>query len=175
MLIVPYNAIWIKDFEQIASTLSITLNGLIIGIEHIGSTSIPYLAAKAIIDIDIIYHEPKDFELIKNRLQSIGYIYKGNQGIDGREVFKRNLIQKDPILDQISHHLYICKNNSMELQRHLLFRDYLKRDNTAKEFYQNLKYELALQAKDDRKVYVHLKELKANSFINYIIELARKS
>ena len=175
MLIAPYSPIWIKDFEQIASTLSITLNGLISGTEHVGSTSIPNLAAKAIIDIDIIYHEPKNFELIKNRLQSIGYIHKGNQGIEDREVFKRNLIQNDPILDQINHHLYVCKNISIELQRHLLFRDYLKNNKTAKEFYQNLKYELALEAKDNRKVYAHLKELKANSFINYIIELAKKS
>lgn len=175
MLIVRYDPNWIKDFKQIASTLSRTLNGIISGTEHVGSTAIPNLASKAIIDIDIIYHEQENFELIKKRLESIGYIHSVNQGIKDREVFKRNLIQMDPILGQISHHLYVCKNNSIELQRHLLFRDYLKSNNTAKEFYQNLKYELALEAKDDRKVYAHLKELKANSFINYIIELARKS
>ena len=134
MLIVPYDPIWINDFEQIASTLSTTLNGLICGIEHVGSTSIPNLAAKPIIDIDLVYIEQESFENIKNRLESIGYIHKGNQGMKDREVFKRNLIQNNPILDQISHHLYVCKNNSIELQRHLLFRDYLKKTKQRKNF-----------------------------------------
>jgi GrpB-like predicted nucleotidyltransferase (UPF0157 family) len=153
--------------------LSKFLIGIDVNIEHIGSTSVPNLAAKPIIDIDIIYYQVVDFERIKNNLESNGYYHNGNQGKDGREVFKRNTAQDDEILDKISHHLYVCKNDSEELLRHILSRDYLRKNEIAREFYENLKYQIAKEANQDRKIYAPLKQLKANSFINYIIELAR--
>jgi GrpB-like predicted nucleotidyltransferase (UPF0157 family) len=144
-----------------------------VNIEHIGSTSVPNLAAKSIIDIDIIYYQVADFECIKNNLESFGYYHNGNQGIEGREVFKRNANQDDEILDKISHHLYVCKNDCEELHRHIFSRDYLRKNEIAREFYQHLKYQIAEEANQDRKLYAQLKQMKVNSFINYIIELAK--
>ncbi len=66
------------------------LNGLGYTIEHVGSTSVPNLDAKPIIDIDIVFTESKTLPMIKAALEAIGYYHNGNQGIEDREVFKRN-------------------------------------------------------------------------------------
>lgn len=173
MLIVKYNPEWINQFEQIKEKLSQCLIGIDVNIEHVGSTSVPKLAAKPIIDIDIIYYQVADFERIKSSFESFGYYHNGNQDIEGREVFKRNAKQDDEILDKISHHLYVCKNDCEELHRHILSRDYLRKNEIAREFYENLKYQIAEEANQNRKLYAQLKQLKANSFINFIIELSR--
>lgn len=173
MLIVDYKTDWIKDFEKINERLSGVLDGLCIKVEHIGSTAVPGLAAKPIIDIDIIYNKVADFEIIENRLGSIEYFHNGNQGVEGRDVFKRNGGQEDAILDKLTHHLYVCRFDCAELHRHLLFRDQLRKYEVARKFYQHLKYEIAREANNDRKRYAAIKELKASSFINYIIESAR--
>lgn len=173
MVIVKHNPEWINQFEQIKEKLSQSLMGISVNIEHVGSTSVPQLDAKPIIDIDIIYYQVFDFERIKNNLESFGYYHNGNQDIEGREVFKRNAKQDDEILDKISHHLYVCKNDSEELRRHILSRDYLRKNEIARDFYQNLKYQIAEEANQDRKLYAQLKQLKANSFIDFIIELSR--
>jgi GrpB-like predicted nucleotidyltransferase (UPF0157 family) len=174
MVIVKYNPEWANHFEKIKGKLSKALIGIDVNIEHIGSTSVPQLAAKPIIDIDIIFYQVTDFERIKSSLESFGYYHNGNQDIEGREVFKRNAKQDDEILDKISHHLYVCKNDCEELHRHILSRDYLRKNEIAREFYENLKYQIAEEANQDRKLYAQLKQMKANSFINYIIELARR-
>ncbi len=173
MVIEKYNPEWINQFEKIKEKLSQSLIGIDVNIEHIGSTSVPKLAAKPIIDIDVIYYQVTDFERIKNNLESFGYYHNGNQDIEGREVFKRNAKQDDEILDKVSHHLYVCKNDCEELHRHILSRDYLRKNEIAREFYQNLKYQITEEANQDRKLYANLKQLKANSFINFIIELSR--
>lgn len=170
MLIQEYNPNWKNNFEAISKALNETLSNNIIAIEHIGSTSVPHLAAKPIIDIDIIYDRNTDFEAIKTRLESIGYFHNGNQGIENREVFKRNKITKNEILDKISHHLYVCPNDSEELQRHILFRDYLRSDESARIQYQKLKYEIAEATNQDKKKYADLKEIRARTFVNDILE-----
>jgi GrpB-like predicted nucleotidyltransferase (UPF0157 family) len=175
MIIVKYNPEWINHFEKIKEKLSQCLMGIDVNIEHIGSTSVPKLAAKPIIDIDIIYYQVADFERINDNLESFGYYHNGNQGIEGREVFKRNAKQANEILDKISHHLYVCKNDCEELHRHIFSRDYLRKNEIARKFYQNLKFQIAEEANQDRKLYAQLKQMKANSFINYIIELSRNN
>jgi GrpB-like predicted nucleotidyltransferase (UPF0157 family) len=173
MLIEIYNPEWVNQFEKIKEKLMIVLSGIDVNIEHIGSTSIPSLAAKPIIDIDIVYNESLDFELIKKNLEGLGYFHNGNQDVEGREVFKRTGKTENEVLDKISHHLYVCKHDCAELQRHLLFRDYLRKRKVTRNFYQKLKYQIAKEASQDKKQYANLKELKATSFVNYVIELAQ--
>lgn len=173
MLILKYNSKWINDFELIQKTLLCNLTSCNVSIEHVGSTAIPQLGSKPIIDIDLVYFDWNDFEKIKAHLESIGYYHNGNQGIVDREVFKR-INTNHPILDTIAHHLYVCPNNSLELQRHLLFRDYLRKNKEARITYENLKFDIALQANQDKKKYAQLKEDQAKHFINGIIEKAEK-
>jgi GrpB-like predicted nucleotidyltransferase (UPF0157 family) len=174
MLIESYRKSWIDEFNALKKVLAETLLPLPVGIDHVGSTSVPGLAAKPIIDIDLVFDKRVAFAAIESRLATIGYRHTGNQGIPGREVFKRgHATGKHPLLDSIPHHLYGCLIDSAELQRHRLFRDYLIAHEEARVHYQQLKYALALEAHQDRKRYAQLKELKATAFINGVIEKAR--
>ena len=174
MLIQKYNPLWVQHFKNLKREFQQALQGIFVKIEHVGSTSIIGLAAKPIIDIDIVYWEDDDFAKIKNRLSKIGYYHNGDQGIYDREVFKRKKHpEKHPILDQLKHHLYVCPSDGNELQRHLLFRNFLKENNWAKKEYENIKYQIAEEANQDRKRYATLKEIKAKKWIQSIIDLAK--
>ncbi len=171
MLIQAYQKSWIDDFVEIKKVIDDALINLKVSIEHVGSTSIPGLAAKPIIDIDIVLDKSVEFNEIKKRLEKIGYSHNGNQGIPQRDVFKRGKTEATwGILDSIVHHLYVCPMDSEELRRHILFRDYLIANEETRIQYQNLKYDLAIQAHQDRKKYAQLKEMKASSFINTVIQ-----
>ncbi len=170
MLIEKYTSNWIKNFTDIKAEIDQGLHKLDYSIEHVGSTAVPNLASKPIIDIDIIYANPAYWTEIKLRLEEIGYYHNGNQGIEDRDVFKRNGAQTNKILDTIKHHLYVCPAHSTALKRHLLSRDFLRKNDWARVKYQQMKYELAEKANQDRKKYAELKELNVNDFIDSIIK-----
>jgi GrpB-like predicted nucleotidyltransferase (UPF0157 family) len=170
MLIEKYTSSWIKDFTDLEGEIENGLNGLEYSIEHVGSTSVPNLDSKPIIDIDIIYSNQADFGKLKLGLEKIGYYHNGNQGIEGRNVFKRNGKLTSRFLDIVKHHLYVCPINSKALERHILSRDFLRKNDWARIEYQQMKYELAEKANQDRKKYAELKELYCNDFIDLIIE-----
>lgn len=172
-LIQPYDPNWKNDYNKIKHLLNEALKHLDVSIEHIGSTSVPNLAAKDIIDIDISYSDNVSFDEIEKRLMTLGYFHHGNQGVLGREVFKRALYsQKHSILDAITHHLYVCHFQSKELKRHILMRDYLIRNSSAREEYQTLKCKIASEANQDKKTYAALKEIQASGFIEAVLTQA---
>jgi GrpB-like predicted nucleotidyltransferase (UPF0157 family) len=175
MLLEKYSSNWINDFEAIKGEIEIALIGLAFTIEHIGSTSVPNLDSKPIIDIDIIYSNQVDFEEIKLGLEKTGYYHNGNQGIESREVFKRNDKLTHEILDTVKHHLYACPINSKALERHILSRNFLRKNDWARIKYQQMKYELAARAHQDRKVYAELKEFNINDFIDSIVEEEKRT
>jgi GrpB-like predicted nucleotidyltransferase (UPF0157 family) len=176
MLLQEYQISWVNDFEKIQAVLRPTLFGLNVSLEHVGSTAIPQLAAKPVIDIDLVFHETVSLDEIKARLGEIGYHHHGNQGIPGREVFKRNKTgQVHEVLDVLLHHLYVCPVDSEELKRHILFRNYLIANKQARVQYQHLKYAIAAEAGFDRKKYAQIKEAKASGFIENIIAKAKRA
>lgn len=166
MLIHPYSTDWNTHFELIKNVLDRCLQGLDYTIEHVGSTAVPGLAAKPIIDIDIVFNDPSTFPLIKQALELIGYFHNGNQGIEDREVFKRQANSQHEVLNAIRHHLYVCSAASPALKRHLITRDYLRNNEWAKAEYQQMKYALAEKAGQDQKAYAVLKEATVNAFID---------
>lgn len=170
MLIEKYSSNWVKDFANIKREIKNALHGLEYSIEHVGSTSVPNLDAKPIIDIDVIYSDKVDFEKIKSGLEKIGYYHNGNQGIEDREVFKRNGENANDILELIKHHLYVCPIDSKAMERHMLTRNFLRKNDWARIKYQQMKYDLAKKAGQDRKKYADLKEMNINGFIDSIIE-----
>ena len=131
------------------------------------------METKPIIDIDMVYPHEKTLVHIKQRLALIGYAHHGDQGIPGREVFKRNPGLAHPLRDRIRHHLYACPLESTELEGHLLFRDFLRDHSSSRASYQELKRRIAELAEQDRKVYAELKQEKATDFIESIIKKAR--
>ncbi|AFK03176.1 protein of unknown function UPF0157 [Emticicia oligotrophica DSM 17448] len=173
MLIQEYRESWIEDFKAIKSVITDALIRLNISVEHVGSTAVPKLAAKPIIDVDIVYGKDVSFEILTKRLEKIGYYHNGNQGIINREVFKRGMWRsKHQVLDTITHHLYVCPVDSEELQRHIRFRNYLIANETARAEYQKLKYQIAAAVNQDKKQYAALKEVEARAFINDILTKA---
>ena len=175
MLIEKYTSKWAIDFADIKSEIEKGLYGLDCTIEHVGSTSVPNLDSKPIIDIDIIYSKQLEFDKIKSGLLNLGYDHNGNQGIEDRDVFKRNCKFLVKILDTIEHHLYVCPIYSKALQRHILSRNFFLKNDWARVKYQQMKYDLAKNADQDRKVYAVLKEIHVNDFIDSIIEEEKRT
>jgi GrpB-like predicted nucleotidyltransferase (UPF0157 family) len=115
-----YDPEWKVEFDKIKDYLFSLLCDHIMAIEHVGSTAVVGCAAKPILDIDIVIESTADFESVRKILEDAGYVHKGNQGIEGREVFKRTF--EDEFM---AYHLYCCTKDSPELLRHLSLRKYL--------------------------------------------------
>ncbi|MGL1887149.1 MAG: GrpB family protein [Reichenbachiella sp.] len=170
MLIKKYTSDWVKNFTDIKREIDKGLSGLEYQVEHVGSTSVPGLDSKEIIDLDIIYESESEFQKIKIQLIEMGYYHNGNQGIEQRDVFKRTGEVENRILDTTKHHLYVCRTNSKALERHILSRNFLRKNDWARLKYQTMKFDLAEKANQDKKTYAKLKELIVNDFIDSIIE-----
>ena len=117
---------------------------------------------------------PTAFHKIKSALVDLGYYHNGNQGIQDREVFKRDQEKSNTILDSIPHHLYVCPKNSAALERHILLRNFLRKNDWARIKYQKMKYQMAEKANQNKKLYAELKELNVNEFIDEIITIEKK-
>ena len=152
VVVLPYDEGWMYDFEKIKNELEKALGDLIVGIEHVGSTSVKGLSAKPCIDIDIIIKDYSVFESVVNELNQIGYIHEGDLGIKDREAFKYSDKQHMP-----KHHLYVCPAYSEELRRHITFRDFLRKDPDAARRYSAVKEEAARLFPSDIDKYIEYK------------------
>ena len=77
VVVLPYDEAWKKDFEDIKAELMQVLEGLVLSVEHVGSTSVPGLAAKPVIDIDVVIEDHDCFDKVKTALGLIGYHHEG--------------------------------------------------------------------------------------------------
>ena len=154
-LVEKYNPEWPRWFEEIRAFLGKKVAQTCIRIEHVGSTSIPGMTAKPIIDV-IIVIEPERWGDIKALLEEKGYHYRGDQGIPEREVFRLNedLVNSPPPF----HHLYVCPEHSPELKKETAFREYLKKNKTDAERLSALKWSLAEKFNNDKYPYMDGKD-----------------
>lgn len=150
--VLPYDESWKLAFEEIRSEIENVLDGLIIGIEHVGSTSVEGLSAKPCIDLDVVIKDYSVFDAVVRNLESIGYIHEGNLGIADRETFKYS---NKPHLMQ--HHLYVCPQYSEELNRHITFREFLRSNPEAVKKYGTVKEVAAKLYPDDIDKYIEYK------------------
>ena len=150
-LVEKYNPEWPKWFEEIKAFLAENISQLCIQIEHVGSTSVPGMTAKPIIDL-ILVIEPQDFEEIKGLLAERGYYCQGDQGIKDREVFRlRDVSMQSPVP---YHHLYVCPKHSAELKKEIAFRDFLRQNKDYAKRLSELKWSLATEFNNDREAYM---------------------
>ena len=147
--VLPYDSTWKVSFETIRHVIEETVGDFIIGIEHVGSTSVERLSAKPIIDIDVIIEDYSVFGEVVRNLNTIGYIHEGNLGIDGREAFRY-----EGKLQLPQHHLYVCPQQSEELRRHITFRDFLRSNPEAAEKYGTVKVQAAQTFPNDIEKYM---------------------
>ncbi len=152
VVVVPYEEAWKIAFEEIKNEIEAEIGNLILGIEHVGSTSVKGMSAKPCIDIDVIIRDYSAFDEIVSKLRAIGYIHEGNLGIKDREAFKYT---DKPHL--MMHHLYVCPQYSEELHRHIAFRDFLRHDTEAVKEYSIVKENAAELFPNDIDKYIEYK------------------
>jgi len=150
IVIVTYDPHWPAIFAQLRDRIAAALGPLAIRIEHIGSTAVPNLAAKPIVDLDVVIANRDDLPAVIRRLQPLGYHHQGDLGVPGREAFTT-----PP--GTYPHHLYVCAADSAALARHLAFRDLLRADPQTARAYSELKRCLAVQFRHDRAAYTDAK------------------
>jgi GrpB-like predicted nucleotidyltransferase (UPF0157 family) len=143
--VVDYDASGPLRFSALEARLR-SLLGAQVRVEHIGSTSVPGLAAKPVLDVDIVVRAATDLLLSIRRLEQAGYLHEGDLGVPGREALRR-----PPGSER--HHLYLLVDGSRELRRHLAFREALRADRALREEYAALKRALAQRFRDDRRAY----------------------
>lgn len=156
----PYNPYWKTEFENLKQILYKELNEFEIDIQHVGSTSIPGLYAKPILDIDIIINNKIHLGDISNRLELLGYKNRGEQGISGRFAFR----QSEDLTASTGanktwqvHHLYVCFSDCLALKNHILFRDTLLKDRKLIEEYSQLKINLMKEKGMTKEKYTRQK------------------
>lgn len=144
--VVPYKNEWPEQFKAEAKLIQQTLGDNCLEVHHIGSTSVPSLVAKPIIDILPVV---KNILLVDQAIQTmgqIGYEAKGEYGIPFRRYFQKGNIQR-------THNVHIFEEGNPEIERHLKFRDWMREYKSDREAYAKLKIELALKFPHDIKSY----------------------
>src|SRR5665213_1454875 len=134
--VADYDPTWPTQFEELRSRILRAVGSVAMSVEHVGSTSVPGLAAKPIIDIDVVIAAAIDVILAIGRLATLGYAHLGNLGIKGREAFASPS-------GLPAHHLYVCVRGSTALENHLAIREYFRRHSDAAAKYGMLKKRLA--------------------------------
>ena len=152
LIVLPYDPNWKNEFELIRDYLMEQIGDLVIEIKHVGSTSVPGLCAKPIIDLVAIMDSYDLFPQIVARLEKVGYKHVGDQGIKEREVFKR--LVPDDFMD---YHFYVCPRDSEENRRHTRFRNALINNPHIAEEYGKLKTRLIEEVNGDRVLYTDSK------------------
>jgi GrpB-like predicted nucleotidyltransferase (UPF0157 family) len=161
LVIKAYDPQWPILFEELRVKFSELLGNMVSAIEHIGSTSVPGLAAKPIIDLDVLLASAAYLPETIRRLATLGYEHEGDLGIAGREAFRtpRSLC---------AHHLYVCLPNYEEFRRHILLRNYLRSHPAEVSAYNNLKWELFARFANDRAAYIQGKA----DFVTQLVQRA---
>ncbi len=150
VIVVNYDPNWPELFRSLRKRIADALGGLAEAVEHVGSTAVPGLAAKPIIDIDALLAREAPLPRAIERLASLGYVYQGDLGIPERAAFL-------PPSNQHPHHLYVCPPYSAEFRKHIAFRDYLRSHPKDAEAYADLKKALAERFRENRADYVAAK------------------
>lgn len=145
--VVPYRDEWAAQFELVAQALRRALPDVLAArIEHVGSTSVPGLAAKPILDLDVIVdtdHVPGAV----SALEAIGYMHRGNLGVAGREAFYAP--------DQCPRrHVYVCAAGTLSVRNHLAVREVLRRRDDLRDEYAAVKSSLAANPEMDIETYL---------------------
>jgi GrpB-like predicted nucleotidyltransferase (UPF0157 family) len=147
--IVDYDADWPKKFETSARVIAAALGGSALRVEHIGSTSVPGLAAKPIIDILVVVPDSADESAYLTQLEAAGYVLRVREP-DWNEHRMFRTPEKDV-------HIHIYSAGCPEIQRNLTFRDCLRRNIDDRRRYEQTKRELAKKEWLDMNAYADAK------------------
>src|SRR5260370_14665460 len=150
VIVLDYDPNWPGLFQSLRKRIADALGDMAAAIEHVGSTAVPDLAAKPVIDIDVLLASEAMLPAAIGRLAGLGYVHRGNLGIPEREAFFAPA--NDP-----PHHLYLCPSGSAEFRRHVAFRDYLRAHPKDAKIYGDLKIALEKRFREVRSAYMTAK------------------
>jgi GrpB-like predicted nucleotidyltransferase (UPF0157 family) len=156
--VLPYNPAWKYWFNELKAAIWPIISDIALDMIHVGSTSIEGMSAKPIIDIDVVIDSPYEVPEISKRLENIGYNHIGDMGIEGREVFNYCNSPTYP------HNLYVCINDSVALQNHLLLKKHLSENLESFNRYKDLKIEVA-KSERSREEYWKSKTMMILEFL----------
>lgn len=145
--VVPHSPQWAQQFEKVARSLRAALCEVPSArVEHVGSTSVRGLAAKPILDIDVIV-ETVDVAHAVVALEEVGYRHRGDLGVIGREAF----FAPD---DVPRRHVYVCEADALNVRNHLAVREVLRRRADLRDDYAAVKLQLAADPAMDMDTYI---------------------
>jgi GrpB-like predicted nucleotidyltransferase (UPF0157 family)/ADP-ribose pyrophosphatase YjhB (NUDIX family) len=144
--LVDYTPEWKRLFEEEKATLDAVVGERVLDIQHVGSTSIPGMPAKPIIDIAIAVDDYVLAAACIGPIVALGYEYRGDNGIPRRHYFTK----RDP---RSTHHVHMVESTSWDWERMLLFRDRLTQDPALAQEYADTKTRLAQRFEQDRGAY----------------------
>lgn len=142
------NPAWTTAFADEAARLRAALGSQVVDIHHIGSTAIPGIKAKPIIDMLLVVSQVESLDAYDETMRGLGYLPKGEHGIPGRRFYIKGGDE------QRSHHLHAFALGSPQIGRHLRFRDYLTVHPAEAWEYSQLKARLAAQFPHDIEGYM---------------------
>lgn len=165
VVVAPHDPAWAAEFQAERARLMAALGALPGRIEHVGSTSVPELPAKPI--LDLLGGRPASSapEPYVAALERAGYVHRGEYGIPGRDYFVR-----DDASGRRTHHLHLVEEDGPLWRRHLAFRDYLRAHPARAAEYAALKRDLAARHADERAAYTSAK----TAFIEETLRLAEE-
>ena len=161
VIVEDYDPAWARDFEMLRQRIWPEVADVALRIEHVGSTSVPGLAAKPIIDMSIVVASRNDVPKTIERLAPLGYVHRGTLGIDDREAF-------DHPADLRRHNLYVCPAETIGIVNQIAVRDYLRAHPEAAARYGALKKQLADRFPSDINSYVFGKT-------DFVLEILRRA
>ncbi len=145
--VVPYSQDWPMQFQQVSRELETALTSVPgATVEHVGSTSVPGLAAKPILDIDILVDPQHTADAIA-ALEQAGYRHCGDLGVTGREAF-------DAPDDDPRRNVYVCQAGTLHVRNHLAVREVLRRRDDLRDEYAAVKLALATDPEMDIDTYL---------------------
>ena len=151
--IVAHDPAWANAFREEDSALREAAGAALVRLHHIGSTSVPGLAAKPIIDLLGEARSLKAIETVTPDIEALGYEALGAFGLPGRRYFRK--CAED---GHRTHHLHIYAEGDAELTRHLAFRDYLRANAEMRDAYGALKRQLTAEGPTEAEVYMDGKD-----------------
>ena len=137
IIVVDYDPKWPQWFDEAAERIRNALGDKVLGIHHVGSTSVPGLAAKPLIDIDLVVADTTDEEAYVPKLEAAGYILRVREP----DWFEHRMLRgfEPPV------NLHVFPPDCPEVERMLLFRDWLRTNDADRELYARTKRELGSQ------------------------------
>ncbi len=164
IIVSDYDSQWPILFAQVEKIFCLLFESIEYHytIEHVGSTSVPGLAAKPVLDIDIIIQHRDHLPIFISQLATLGYRHVGDLGIQDREAMKlsdaivpskENQLNNE-LLKKTPHNLYICLESAGSLHNHLVLRNHLRNNSKDRDQYSALKKQLATEFPNDIDQYI---------------------